>query len=129
MLLFLLLSFQYLHSDNCMPRPSMPHMHKALSCSSLKTFISVTKEVKQRERIIAFCLDEVLHLEAQKRNTRLCLPSVCPFTFSSMKCYLVLFLYYQLIVRSSHSPLCISKEAIGLRRCRSAVYKCTLVKL
>lgn len=46
-----------------MPRQSVPHMHKALSCVLLKRFISVTKDMKQRDRINACCVDEVLHFK------------------------------------------------------------------
>lgn len=44
-----LLFFQYSQKANRMPCQSVPHIHKALSCGLLKRFISVTKEVKQRE--------------------------------------------------------------------------------
>ena len=78
------LFFQYSHRANCMPCQSVPHMHKALSCGLLKRFISVTKEIKQRQRINACRLDAVLHFkedECTKRSTQLCLLSVCPCTF------------------------------------------------
>lgn len=69
---------------NRMPCQSVPHMHKALSCALLKRFISVTKELKQRQRINACRLDEVLNFKEDgctKRSTQLCLLSVCPLTF------------------------------------------------
>lgn len=46
-----------------MPCLSVPHMHKGLSCGVLKRFISVTKEVKQREKINVCRLDVVLRFK------------------------------------------------------------------
>lgn len=72
----------------------------------LKRFISVTKDIKQRERINACCLDEALHFKEDDGCTKkkyTVVFAVClSFYFISIKCYLVLFLYYQLIVRSFH---------------------------
>lgn len=88
-----------------MPCQSVPHMHKALSCGLLKRFISVTKEIKQSERINACHLDEVLHFKEgwmHKKKYTVVLAVCLSFYFSSMKCYLVLFSYYQLIVHSLH---------------------------
>lgn len=50
-------------------------------------------------------------MDAQK-EIRCCLLSVCPFYFSSMKCYLVLFLYNP--IDSPLFSLCISKEVMSV---------------
>lgn len=81
-----------------MARLSMPHMHKkALSCGLLKRFISVSKEMKQREKINACRLDVVLHFKkdgcAQKNKNKYGVVCCLSFYFSRLRCYLVLFLY------------------------------------
>lgn len=103
----MLLPPQYLHRANRMPCQSVPHMHKALSCVFIEeVYFCHKRQKKQSERFNACCLDEALHFKEDgctKRSTQLCLLSVClSFYFISIKCYLVLFLYYQLIVRSFH---------------------------
>lgn len=77
-----------------MPCQSVPHMHKALSCGLLKRFISVTKEKrkthtkkKQRERINACRLDEVLHFKeagCTKRSCVCCLSVLLLFKYEML---------------------------------------------
>ena len=69
-----------------MTRPSVPRVHKALSCVLLKRFISVTKDMKQRDRINACCLDEVLHFKGgggkkkKKEEVHSCVRCLLSFT-------------------------------------------------
>lgn len=89
------------HSDHCMPCLPVPHVQKAVSCGSLRTFISVTKEVKQREQTNTWRLDVVLRFKEDERTKRDKYTVVCCLSFlliSSVKGDLVLFLYNQLIV-------------------------------
>lgn len=78
---------------------SVPHMHKDLFCAVLEKFISVTKEIQQRKKTNGCRLDEVLHFK-EDGCTKSAAGCCLSFNFASMKCYLVLFLYYQLIIYS-----------------------------
>lgn len=64
-------------------------------------------------------LDVVLY----KRNAVLF--AVCPFYFSSVKCYLVLFLYSPIDSPLFVEPLCCSKEVVSV--CPAAVMLCKVM--
>lgn len=81
----------------CMAHSSVPRLQKkkkALSCCELRGFISVTKDSEKKNSICRLDVVPYFKKDGCTKKEMQCCFAVCPFYFSSVKCYLVLFLYY-----------------------------------